>query len=83
MWLKNLIQKIFEFKPKAQEPIPPEELSRKKAWRMDNNILVFEHKKRHRAVGDISGFIYRDGMTQEQAWAYAAELNNNKKNQYI
>lgn len=79
MWLKKLLNKIFEFQPRAQEPISPQELSRKKAWRMDTRILTLEKKKGHQAVGDVSGFVYRDGMSQEQAWAYAAELNQNKK----
>jgi len=83
MWLKNLIHKIFEFKPKAQEPISPQELTRKKAWRLDTTILVQGKKNKHQAVGDITGYVYRDGMTQEQAWEYAAELNQNKKNQEI
>ena len=80
MWLKNLIHKIFEFKPKAQEPISPQELTRKKAWRLDTTILVQGKKNKHQAVGNNSGYIYRDGMTQEQAWEYVAELNQNKKN---
>lgn len=83
MWLKNLLHKIFDFKPKAQEPISPQELTRKKAWRLDTTILVQGKKNKHRAVGDITGYVYRDDMTQEQAWEYAAELNQNKKNQEI
>ena len=65
MWLKNLIHKIFEFKPKAQEPISPQELTRKKAWRLDTTILVQGKKNKHQAVGNNSGYIYRDSTCPE------------------
>lgn len=55
-------------------------ISRMVAWRMDQTIILQEKKNSWNAVGDQSGFVYRSGMTPEQARDYVVELNQNKKN---
>lgn len=67
-------------KPKKEKKAPSPQDIRLEAWRKDTTIYTRERKGIWSAVGDVSEFIYKTNMTEDQAVAYMRELNQNRKN---
>ena len=59
-----------------------EDIKRAEAFKLDDKLVAAEHLNipgRWKVVGNNTGYIYKDELTQEQAIAYGAELNKNKE----
>ncbi len=55
-------------------------MTRQQAWLIDTKILIGMRKDANNtaAIGNKTGFIYKDNMKQGEAYRYAQELNDNK-----
>lgn len=70
-------------KEKKEKKDPSPQDLRAEAWKKDTAIFTRERKGVWSAVGDISEFIYKEGMTEDQAIEYMRELNKNKRESEI
>ncbi len=75
--IKKFIKKNFEFKVK------PKKISREKAWKKDEKLLVSKDNNTYFVIGNKTNYIYKKNLSEENANKYAEELNLNKKNSKI
>lgn len=57
-------------------------MTRTQAWQNDKKFIAAKHRNitgQWRVVGNDTWFIYKNKLTEEEAIAYASELNKNKK----
>lgn len=74
--IKKELKSNFKF-----NAFEPKETSRKKAWKLDSEVLVEKsliHKNQYMVVGNKSRFVYNDELDNAAAKVYATELNNNR-----